>query len=429
LSDRLFGTGQVASRLPGMVGFWIYCACIFGFVARRAGVCYGLAAMLLPAATQSFRYAFEARSYGLLLGCTGLAMLCWQSAALGERRRWSLPGLALSIAIGVLTHYYIILIFVPLAGAEFYRAIVRHRTDWPLWFAMLAGLTPLAMLAPTALRAITRFAASGSAPSWAPPSVRQYLEYYSVELAPALVPFVVLLALAGLYAASGGRHEHTKVDSQLPTRPHEWTAAALFLSVPFFAITGALVVTHSFTPRYAIVAITGFLILVPLTLHATSRGSATVGLFLLVAAAASFAGQTVAGLRTFRAPIDREPLLRNALERGDVVALTDGLLFLQLWYYAPTDQKHQLVYLADPEAAGARGGWPTLDSELLELRRFQPLGVVNYRSFTSTQKEFLVYFDTDRPAWQLNQILAGGGTLEIVQRTEERTLLSARLGE
>jgi hypothetical protein len=115
------------------------------------------------------------------------------------------------------------------------------------------------------------------------------------------------------------------------------------------------------------------------------------------------------------------------LNASEAVVLTDGLLFLKLWYYAPEDVKQRLVYLADPDAAVAHGGWPTLDGELLYLRRHRPIWVAKYGEFVKRRKQFLIYFDAERPAWQLSQILADGGVLEIVQRNETRSLMRARM--
>src|SRR5580658_7440874 len=76
-----FGRGEIAARLPEIAGFWIFCLCLYCFVRRRLGIFYGLAALLLPVATQAYDYAYEARAYGLVLGFCGLMLVCWQAAA------------------------------------------------------------------------------------------------------------------------------------------------------------------------------------------------------------------------------------------------------------------------------------------------------------------------------------------------------------
>src|SRR5579871_3490421 len=116
-SMEWFGSGGVAIRLPAMVGFWVFCLCLFQFVRRRAGIYFGLAALLMPIATEAYAYAFEARSYGPQLAFCGLMLVAWQAAAEGRRRLLALGLLALSLAGAVLLQYYSVLLYLPLAGA------------------------------------------------------------------------------------------------------------------------------------------------------------------------------------------------------------------------------------------------------------------------------------------------------------------------
>ena len=64
-----------------MLGYLLMSVCVFGFVVRRASRLYGLVAVLLPIATIAHGYAYEARAYGLVLGFSAAALLCWQRSA------------------------------------------------------------------------------------------------------------------------------------------------------------------------------------------------------------------------------------------------------------------------------------------------------------------------------------------------------------
>jgi hypothetical protein len=101
----LLGSGPLVSRLPGIIGLWVFCLCLFRFAARRVAFPFALAALLLPFANNSYEYAFEARSYGAILGFGGFALICWQSAATGGRRALAIAGLVSAIvgAIGSTT--------------------------------------------------------------------------------------------------------------------------------------------------------------------------------------------------------------------------------------------------------------------------------------------------------------------------------------
>ena len=68
----LFGEGLIATRLPAMVGFWVFSVCLFLFVSRRAGVVSGFIAGMFPFFTLAQYYAYEARAHGIVLGWCGL---------------------------------------------------------------------------------------------------------------------------------------------------------------------------------------------------------------------------------------------------------------------------------------------------------------------------------------------------------------------
>jgi len=58
-SMQWFGPGEVAVRLPAILGFWVFCLCLYRFTLRRAGIYYALLALLLPIATEAYDYAYE----------------------------------------------------------------------------------------------------------------------------------------------------------------------------------------------------------------------------------------------------------------------------------------------------------------------------------------------------------------------------------
>ena len=59
------------------------------------------------------------------------------------RRPLALAGLWLSLAAAVSTHYYAVLIFLPLAAGELTRTWTTKRVDFAIWAALLLGLLPL----------------------------------------------------------------------------------------------------------------------------------------------------------------------------------------------------------------------------------------------------------------------------------------------
>jgi hypothetical protein len=116
-SEAAFGEGAIGTRVPEILGFWAFCLCIFWFVARRVGPIPGLIAMLLPTLTGAFYYAYEARPHAIVLGCCGIALVCWQhagdSSSVGSRRTAWLTGFSFALFCAFMLHAYALVLTIP----------------------------------------------------------------------------------------------------------------------------------------------------------------------------------------------------------------------------------------------------------------------------------------------------------------------------
>lgn len=261
MSFALLGTTPLAARMPAMVGYLIMSVCLYHFVARRLGSAYAWAAATFPLVTQAYPYAFEGRPYGLVLGFSGLALVGWQSATMAEgpRRAWALALMTLALAAAVTTHYYAVLVFVPLGLGEIARTWTRRRVDWALWVGLFAGLFPLAMLRPL-LHAASEFKST----FWAQTTWMFSLQFYPFLLKGATVPLVALFVFLAIYtrfrrdsAVESDGEGMTAATEAVPL--HEWVAALGFILLPFVAVVVAKVATGgAFTERYALPAVLGF---------------------------------------------------------------------------------------------------------------------------------------------------------------------------
>jgi len=83
-----------------------------------------------------------------VLGFAAFSLLCWQSLADDRRRILSLAGLSASLAAALASHYYAVLIFVPLVLGEGARTIVRRRLDPWVWLAFAVATIPLWVFLP-----------------------------------------------------------------------------------------------------------------------------------------------------------------------------------------------------------------------------------------------------------------------------------------
>src|SRR4051812_5533869 len=78
------GPGEVATRLPAMVGFLAGAVLLFLTVSRRTNAFAGMLGVLLLCNTPAWDYAVEARGYGLSVGLFALALYSWTEAAAGR---------------------------------------------------------------------------------------------------------------------------------------------------------------------------------------------------------------------------------------------------------------------------------------------------------------------------------------------------------
>jgi Dolichyl-phosphate-mannose-protein mannosyltransferase len=414
-SIRWFGLNEVTARLPSLVGFWIFCMCLYLFVARRRGAVWGFCALLMPTLTRAYHYAAEARGYGPELGFGGLALIAWQSATEKRHRAAALCGLSLSLAAMLMCHYYAVLIYLPLAGAEAIRARRMRRLDWGVCLALALGSAPLIWRASQIAGVM-----NVNTHTWAQAYLRQGLEFWETGLAPGAA-FAVLLA--GLLALLARRAQEDPQDHPIPA--HEWAAAVLLAAIPLVGVIGALLVTHIFNERYVLIGLAGFCLLVPM-LAAEFIGSRSAGALVMLGVLAWGMGIRSLDHPYDGNPFDGEPVLREALERGPVV-IPDGQLFLQMWYYAPERYKSSLIFPVDNAAAVKYMGYDTIDGGVRLLRPWAAVNVVEWADFVRDTREFMAYQTSLRPGWVLARVVAEGATVEVRKTALLRELVNVRL--
>jgi|HubBroStandDraft_5_1064220.scaffolds.fasta_scaffold71297_2 hypothetical protein len=411
LTDKLAGSGEVAFRLPVMIGFWVFCICLYFFARRRVSVLFALMAMLLPFASAFQSYSHEARGYACMLGFCGIALVSWQAAAEGSMRPWSLAGLALGLAGAIAYQYWGFLMYLPLAGAEAYRSIRLRRVDWPIWAAFAMGALPLG----ASLFLLLHGVRSWSSYSGMLVQPSSYFQFYTVGFRVYFAFAIPVLLLLATWFFCGGRKESPEGTRPAVIPDYEWVAALiLLLAVPVATVTIALVVPpHSFSIRYAAPAVAGYALLISfLAAHFAGKRS-SIGLVCALAALAPFLYLMTQPDR-FVNPFRKVPALEQRLQSGPVV-VENLMTYLPLWYYAPDQLKPRLFFLTGQHAA-SYGGSP--------FREFHKLGVpiVPYDSFVLPGTEFLLYAD-GRGHELERRIVDNGGTVEIEEHVSARRML------
>jgi Dolichyl-phosphate-mannose-protein mannosyltransferase len=420
-SLALFGGGTVAVRIPELLGYLLMTICVFAFVARRASPLYGLVAALFPAATSAYAYAYEARAYGLVLGFTASALLCWQVAADGaRRRRLAAVGTAASLAGAVAVHYYAILVVIPLAAGELVRWRQRDRVDWLTVCAIGFAFVPLIGFAP-----LIRDASNYSTTFWAKPTWGSIVRFYPDALLDRALP-AVLAAIVGLaaYGALRRRQESRRGVATLRGLPaHELVALLVLLLVPAFAVALGKVATGAYTERSALEALVALAILLAFAARWLDRGVPASGL-TLVAALAVFAGaRMVDRHETATSDAAEQTAALQVLRRHEAAGLATVVAsphdFFELSHRLAGAGHPRLVYLVDSRRALRRLGTDAVELGVVGMSAIAPLHTADYGAFTRSHARFLVYGRDRAWDWLSSALEARGARGRAIDHSSE----------
>jgi 4-amino-4-deoxy-L-arabinose transferase-like glycosyltransferase len=260
LGIQTFGASAFAIRFPSLLGFLLMQVCLLIYVRRIAGEWAGLIALAFPTLTPALRYAIDGRPYGVLLGLTGIVMVTWQAAARRESKRTGvLIALGLAIALALNTHYFGVLLLIPLLAAEASRTLQRRKFDLPVLASVAAGSLGILFVLPF-MRGASEFRAHIWDPFVEPVRI---LGAYVMMLPFSSHPAVLLVeTLAGLILC-GFLLQHLRTSMAR----HEEFFLLVLTALPIFGWMVARFITHTFEPRYSIPALAGFSGVVAVALH------------------------------------------------------------------------------------------------------------------------------------------------------------------
>lgn len=294
----LLGPTAFAVRLPSLLGYLLMQVCLYMIGRRMAGTMAGWLAAAVPAITATLFYGVQARPYGVLLGLAALLLWSWLRATRnrGEPRPGPLVLLAVSLALALNTHYFAILLLIPLYGAELVRTVAQSRragrlqVDWPVVLAVVAG-TAGEVLALPFQKAAAEFRAhyyNAGTVGWhaVTQSYRALLvNYTDYPLAIQRGVGVLLLAGALVLAVALVRLFRQGGDG---LSVGERTYLLLLAALPFAGFLLARFVTHSIEVRYVLPAIIAVALLLALAVRGVAGrhpvASFAVILLLIVAA-------------------------------------------------------------------------------------------------------------------------------------------------
>ncbi len=358
----VFGMTDLALRLPEVLGFIAMCVCTFFFVARRSSALYGLVAMLVPPASTAYYYAYEARPYGLALGFSAAALLCWQRACEGgPGRTRAAVALAVTLALAISSHYYAVLLLVPLIAGEISRAFASRRIDWRVLASLTVALLPVLFFLP-----LIEGARKYSATFWARPRWDDVEGFYGFLLAPQSVwvgiQLVLLLAALTVIVDRWKRRGEELRRGSIPA--HELVAVGTLSLLPLSGVTTAKLLTGAYTHRYALAAVIGVSILIAFAANVVDRKTPLVGLSLLCILCFSFVLRFIDDYGNTKIAAEQQIQRLRFLEeqsRGrSPIVISSPHEFFVVSHYASRDRRGRFIYLADqrqPFATSAQTSW------------------------------------------------------------------------
>ena len=418
VSQLLFGNGELATRLPSLIGFFVMALCLYRFIARRSSALLGYVAAMVPLCSGAYYLASEARPYGLMLGFAGLALVCWQEATIRSKRGWFLAGFTLSLAAALMSHCYAVLIFLPFGFAEIVRQYRERTMDWKMWAALVAPMGCVAVYFPlfANLTSYTLGNYSFRVQWTAIPEV------YERWLTPLLWP----AAAGALLLAAPALGKPVREEPRHSVQWHEWAIAAGFAIIPAAAVLLAKVLNSQFYPRYGAMGVLGLSLLLGLFLR--WRNTNTKAATLVVAAflccyVASFGGW-VYGILADAQTSETAPLSKK--ERRQAIdqirpelpfVAASALEFLELDHYSKPEFAKRLYYLSDRDAELEytqsdilAGGFPVME-KWFKMRGL----VVRYQSFIQKHPRFLLYGPYACPNdWLIKKLIDDGAVVSLI---------------
>jgi hypothetical protein len=417
--DDLVSPAAIGHRTPAIIGFLLMGLGLFVLAERRGGPAAGAIAALVPFSTFAVTYAYEARPYGLVLGCTSMALLCYVSAVERRARPVALAGFVVFLAVALSSHYYAALLIPLFGAAEVARSARSHRADLAVWACLAIVCIPLAFHAPL-IRALSIY----SGRFWEVARPSDLLFIYLDLTRSRLLVIVVIGFVLWRWTARGAGERLTVLFERADV-----LAALALTAFPAAAVVGGLV-ANGFTARYALPGVVG--IAATLGLLAGNvwreRPAAAVALATLLALTPvglmlEAVGSSLGGNVPPSVP---ESIVRRTESLPVVVASSHD--FFQLAHYAPPALQSRLVYVADPDRASAILGIYTDDRVLLGFAGRTPIRIERYESFISRNPQFLLYV----PSWGAKvwidwQLIKDGADIRLVD-VEEGHLYLVSLG-
>jgi len=405
----ILGRKAIALRLPALAGFLLFQLCLFFFVRRIAGDRSAIIAAAIPTLTASFHYSVEARPYGLLLGFYALSLLCWQIATQFDdspantshpSRLLPLIGLALSIALAITSHYFGVLILIPVSLGELSRILIRKRIDFGVLTALILGLASVGLILPfkRALMAYQQHYYTGVTVEKIAESYRGLVYRYTWSDSAQKLTHYLLLIVALVLLFEGYQRFKRRPAAE---HAYTWIALAAMALLPFFGYLFGRFVTHTLEVRFVMATLVALTAIFAIVLERRLRSNAVyvtlLGALLIAAVILNSwdilqerraSNQILAGFQL--SPKASAELHQNPKEP---IYVQSSFAFFLDTYYNPDPTLRPRLTLLYGEPQEMR--WIHNDTAAItaiNLRTFEPFPTLSYDDFRRQPSPLLILY-------------------------------------
>jgi hypothetical protein len=318
--------------------------------------------MLLPLTVPPvYNFAYEARAYGMVLGFSGAAVVWWDLAADTRWRRIALLGLPICVAAAIVTHFYAVLLLVPLSLGELARTMERRQVDWLVWPGLVVPALVLVPVNPILSHVRELSVPGGAYPQWL--RVSYLFDIWSQFLSIS----ITYLGLLALVCLCGERSPTADVSPSPIAREARTPAADWALVVGWMALPAVGWVLCNLTTgvllfRYLVFTVVGFSLGIPLLCRLAVARRPEVAVLLAGWMAVAATESVITSRYVMRTrTVTTEQIaagsgclrVMNLWEKlppdGMPIVLTDLNFFHQVHHYAPEALRQRLVFPSDHE--------------------------------------------------------------------------------
>lgn len=384
-SMRLFGDSELAVRLPAILACLMGVVCLYLFLRHRVPVVYAATGACFFMSTAAFNYAYESRSYALVLGLSMLSLLMWHESIEGKRPILSTIMLAVALGLGIASNYFAVLAFFPIAAGELVRDVQRRRVEWRVWYALAVGAVPFFFFLPLINHAIAQFGPH----AWNRTTADVIPDSYTEMVEVVIVPAIVILGMAGIHMLYERKTFGKTITPPVLPR-HELVAVFFLMIYPVIGYVLAVVRAGMISPRFVLPVAYGFSIATVVACYRMfARWKFVGGIVLLFFLSWAIARDGFCAYDYFcqRTALFR---VRDTIPPSNTIVVADSLLVQPLYHYSPPDVAARMVFPLDFHWIRHYKGEDSLEQNYWAGRDIFPVPMVSLVRLKETTPSYVI---------------------------------------